>query len=312
MSVAVAVVAGLVAVFGAFGVLFTVLGLRDRRRRLRREEHGVRTQATLVAVEPAIPEERGRNEQPFVLAYADPAGNRHEHRFTHGFGGIVPAEGWQVEVLFDPQDPDNVSITGNPYLHGVDGADAAAAPAARQWLIAALAAATALLAVGGLALFAFAPVLYSPDAPAYTRSFLAGCALIFFAAAVAIAGAGTDLLMTALRKRRTAATAAGVVTQTWTEVRRGGADSADTRVHPYAVRFALPDGRQVHRRAYDTPGRDRNSPGRRVEVTYQPADPASFTVGGPGRLLRGPVLIALLGLVFAVPAAILAAVAAAV
>ncbi|GAA4952937.1 hypothetical protein GCM10023224_42160 [Streptomonospora halophila] len=312
MSVAVVVVVALGAAFALFGTLFTVLGLRARRRRQRRAEHGVRTRATVTAVEPAIPETRGAFEQPFVLAYADPAGRGYEHRFTGGFGGIVPAEGWRVEVLFDPEDPANVEITDNPYLHGVAGAEKAERSPLRRRLIRALAAVTAVLLAWGLIMFALAPTLYGPYDPAYTRYFLLGSALVFFAAAAAIAGAGADFLATAVGRRRVSTTAEGVITQTWTEIRRSSDDDgpSTTRVHPYAVRFTLPDGRRVHRRAPDTPGFDRNRPGQRVEITYQPADPTGFTVGGPGRLLLAPVLTLLFGLVFAAVATVLVVIAA--
>ncbi|MDT0303165.1 DUF3592 domain-containing protein [Streptomonospora wellingtoniae] len=312
MSVAVVIVVALVVVFALFGALFTVLGLRARRRRQRRAEHGIRAQATVTAVEPSVPEGRGAFEQPFVLAYADPAGRAHEHRFTDGFGGIVPAEGWSVEVLFDPEDPANVEITDNPYLHGVAGAEKAERSPLRRWLLRAVVAVTALLLVGGLVLFALTPTLYGPYDPAYTRYFLLGIALVFYAAAAAIGGAGADFLATAVGKRRVSTTTGGVITQTWTEIRSSSDDDgpSKTRVYPYAVRFALPDGRQVHRRAPDTPAFDRNRPGQQVEITYQPADPTGFTVGGPGRLLLAPVLTLLFSLVFAAVATLLAVIAA--
>ncbi|WP_186356293.1 DUF3592 domain-containing protein [Streptomonospora sp. PA3] len=313
MSVGVVVAVALTSAFALFGVLFTVLGVRSRRRRLRREEHGIRAQARVAAVEPAIPEGRGGSEQPFVLVFADPAGRRHERRFTSGFGGIVPAEGWQVEVLFDPEDPENVEITGNPHVHGVAGAERPAPPPRRRWLVGAVVAAAAVLLVWGIVLIAVAATGYPPDSPAYTGAMLTGCGLVFYAAAVAVAGAGLLGLAARMRERRTAATATGVITQTWTEVRRSSNDDGPStrRVHPYAVRFALPDGRQVHRRAPDEPASDRNRPGQQVEVAYQPADPGSFTVGGPTRLLLAPILTVAFGLVFAAVATLLAVIAAA-
>lgn len=308
LSVTILVAAIFAVVLAILGTVFTVLGVRDRRRRRRREEHGVRVQAAVAAVEPAIPEKRGQNEQPFLLRFSAPDGAGHEQWFTSGFGGIVPAEGWQVEVLFDPADPGNAEITRNPYVHGINGA-AAGHPPGRRWLVGALSAATAALVLGGVGLMVVTLVRHSPGDAAYTGYFLTAAGLVFYAPAVALAGSGIGMVADARRKQRTAVTAAGVVTQTWTEVRRSS-DGDSSRAHPYAVRFALPDGRHVHRRAYDTPGLDRNRTGRQVEVVYQPAEPTRFAVGGPGRLLLAPVLTLALGLVFAVVATVLTVVGA--
>ncbi|RNL82825.1 DUF3592 domain-containing protein [Halostreptopolyspora alba] len=104
---------------------------------------------------------------------------------------------------------------------------------------------------------------------------------------------------------------AGTITHTWSEFRRSSGDDGPSgaTVHPYSVRFALPDGRHVHRRAPDTPKFDRNRPGQQVRVAYQPEEPGSFTVGPLRRVLLSPVLVILFGAAFVGVGVLLAALA---
>ncbi len=294
MPTAVVLIVTLIAVvFGCFAVLFTVLVIRDRRQRQRRIEQGVRVVAVVSAVEPMVPPERGRFEQPFWLRFGAPGGPVHSVRFASGFDGIVPSEGWRVTVLFDPGDPANVEITDNPYRHDLSGATTAMP--GRRWYGWALAAVTVGLVVWGIALFVAAA---TGDPAAQQARFLLGVGLVFVAAGVAVGGSGVALLAGALTTASRAVATSGVITHTWHETRSSGTNGATT-IYPYSVRFALPDGREVHRRAPESAMLDHNAPGRSVRVAYQPGDPTVFTVGSPRRVLLGPVLVLLLGGVFA-------------
>nr|WP_255429907.1 DUF3592 domain-containing protein [Streptomonospora sp. PA3] len=211
-------------------------------------------------------------------------------------------KGWTLPVVFDPREPDNAAIAENPYLHGAGGRAAPSSPL-RTWCIRALVAATLLLAASGGAALVFAASALEAGSAGYDRAVLAGAVLLLAAVGAAGIGGGADRLAAALRRRRTAVTTTGVVTQTWTETRRGSESSGPKRVFPYAVRFELPDGRQVHRRAHDTPSAPLHEPGREVDVTYHRDDPTVFAVGGAWRTATGPVLAIVFGALFAGAAA---------
>lgn len=92
------------------------------------------------------------------------------------------------------------------------------------------------------------------------------------------------------------AQAEAAVTDTWSRI-TGRPNQVSTRVHHRAVRFALPDGREVHRGDGSEGTRSASRAGERLRVRHAPDDPGDFTLltlGPPrDRAWRAPVHILL-------------------
>lgn len=292
MLIAVLAVSGIVAVLALIGGMWFLLGRRDRLRKARRAEHGVRASAVVAGIDPMNAGRGNGYEQPFHVRFTDSRGNAHTQRLTSGFGGIVPVEGWRVGVVFDPDDPANLAIEENPYLHGLTGAPADdQGRAARMAVVLAVVIALLFAGLGTACILAG-----GPDGDEYV---LAVIGLFFCAAAVLPLSIGAWLLRSVLRLRRRGVTTIGTVTHSWRET-RSNSDGGRSTVNRYTVLFALPDGRQVHRRAPDASSMSKYPPGHRLEVVFDPAAPTVFAAGTLGRRLLLPVIVVAFGGVFAV------------
>lgn len=286
-------------VFAGINIVRGVLG---RRRRNRRVRQGVRSEAEVVATGELSPPER--TQVPFTLRFQTPDGRVVERGFTRGFQGIVPAVGWRVQVLFDPEDPDNVEITDNPYLHPVPGAPE---PAEHRPVVR-YAAPPVFVAAAALYAFLLVSALSADRTPLF-----AAVGGIFTLVGLIFLFVGIHLWRGRRRLREEPARTTGTITHSWKEVRRstGSQGRRRTRVsYPYAVHYVLPDGRHVHKRSA-TSGRPRPV-GEHTEVLYDPSVPTEFHAHGESTVNLGPLVALGFGIGFPIIGTAIAVVAHAV
>lgn len=273
-------------VFAGINIVRGVLG---RRRRNRRVEGGVRSEAEVVATGALAPPER--TQVPFTLRFQAPDGRAFEREFTRGFQGIVPVVGWRVPVLFDPDDPDNLEITDNPYLHPVPGAPEPVKPRP------VLRYAAPPVFIAAAALFAFLSASALSDGRNLLPVAVGG---IFTLVGLVFLFAGIGIWRGRRRLREEPARTTGTITHSWMEVRRR-TDSDGGRTtrtyYPYAVHYVLPDGRHVHTRSSTSTNRPRTV-GEHTEVLYDPSEPMHFFAEGGSSMKLMPLVFIAFGVVF--------------
>ncbi|MDA2803530.1 DUF3592 domain-containing protein [Nocardiopsis suaedae] len=284
-------------VFAGINIVRGVLG---RRRRNRRVEDGARSEAEVVATGELAPPER--TQVPFTLRFQTPAGQVVEREFTRGFQGIVPVVGWRVRVLFDPEDPDNVEITDNPYLHPVPGAPDPVKPRP------VLRYAAPPVFIAAAALFGFLLLSALSGGRSLVPVAVGG---LFTLVGLVFLFAGIGIWRAQRRLREEPARTTGTVTHSWKEVRRRrDADGGrTTRVsYPYAVHYVLPDGRHVHKRSSTSTNRQRTV-GEHTEVLYDPSEPTHFFADGASSMKVMPLVFIGFGVVFPILGSTIAVIA---
>ncbi|WP_017536935.1 DUF3592 domain-containing protein [Nocardiopsis halophila] len=280
----------IVAVVLIGGIINVVRSVRKRMRRNKRAQDGVQSEAEVVAVgEPSPPEQ---TEAPFTLRYFSPDGRQYERDFTRGFRGIVPVPGWRVRVLFDPEDPGNIEITDNPYLHPIPGASPPQAPRPVLRYIAPPVSALAIALYAYLSFSAFSSggtLLPVAVGGLFT---LVGLVFLFI---------GIGVWRSQRRLREEPAHTTGTVTHSWQETRRRRDSDGGTTYrtfYPYTVHYVLPDGRHVHKRSPSSSGQRVRAVGERTQVLYDPSDPTSFDAEGSSASTVLPLVLLGFGIVF--------------
>ncbi|TQN33216.1 uncharacterized protein DUF3592 [Haloactinospora alba] len=260
------VVAVLYLVFAAVAVTTLRRALSDRRRRRHLDRHGVPARARVVRVEPMDRSLNGGAGHPVLVEIHGCEGHRWQHRVTDGLGGFVVAEGAWLSVRHSPEDPELLRVEEVNGPHG----PFPVCPERGRWN----AVAPFVLPVCVIAVMVMIPLVI-----------LAGNAnpTVFLVVPLAIPVVGAVLLTVSLvrgagerRRRRRSVETTGTVTDQWEQrVSTGG--RGNTRVVIVCtVRFALPDGREVHTRSPRSPHWGQLSVGQPVRVNYSPDFPPRF------------------------------------
>lgn len=253
-------------VFAVVAVTTLRRALLDRRKRRHLDRNGVPARARVVRVEPMDRSLNGGAGHPVLVEIHDSEGNRWQHRITDGLGGFVVVEGTWLSVRHSPKDPGllRAEEVGGP--HG----PFPVRPERGRWE----AIAPFVLPACVITVMVLIPLVA-----------LAGNAnpTVFLIVPMAIPIVGVVLFTVSLvrgvrqwRRRRRSAETIGTVTDQWEQrVSTGG--RGNTRVVLVCtVRFALPDGREVHTRSPEGPHWRQLSAGQPVRIRYAPEFPPRF------------------------------------